>query len=81
MSTDTGKSSTELEVSGLDYEETELKLGLPGVSRTAGSELEKKRGFAETVGLSLGCESRSRDRGDQSTDGLVSGAGKPPAAK
>ncbi|XP_008811586.1 auxin-responsive protein IAA1-like [Phoenix dactylifera] len=81
MSTDTGKSSTESEVSGLDYEETELKLGLPGGSRIAGSEPEKKRGFAETVDLSLAGEPRSRDPGDRSTDGLVSGAGKPPAAK
>ncbi|NP_001290520.1 auxin-responsive protein IAA1 [Elaeis guineensis] len=81
MSTDTGRSSTESEVSGLDYEETELKLGLPGGSRTAGSETEKKRGFAETVDLSLGAESRSGDLGDRSTGDFGSGAGKPPAVK
>ena len=81
MSTDTGRSSTESEVSGLDYEETELKLALPGGSRTGGSDPEKKRGFAETVNLSLGGKSRSGDLGDRSTNGLVSGAGKPPAAK
>lgn len=84
MSTDTGKSSTESEVSGLEYEETELKLGLPGGSRRGGSEPERKRGFAETVDLSLGGELRARDLGDRSTDssdGPASGAGRPPAAK
>lgn len=84
MSTDTGKSSTESEVSGLDYEETELKLGLPGGSRSGASEPERKRGFRETVDLSLGAEPRARDLGDRftdSSDGPVSGAGRPPAAK
>lgn len=84
MSTDTGKSSTESEVSGLDYEGTELKLGLPGGARSGGSEPERKRGFAETVDLNLGVELRARDIGDRSTDssdGPVSVAGRPPAAK
>ncbi|KAL0907776.1 hypothetical protein M5K25_022211 [Dendrobium thyrsiflorum] len=54
MSAETAKSSTESDISGLDYEETELKLGLPGSSRIAGSELERKRGFSETVDLKLG---------------------------
>lgn len=54
MSTETAKSSTESEISGLDYEETELKLGLPGSTRATGSEAERKRGFSETVDLKLG---------------------------
>ncbi|KAK8931149.1 Auxin-responsive protein IAA1 [Platanthera zijinensis] len=54
MSTETAKSSTESEISGLDYEETELKLGLPGSTRATGSEPERKRGFSETVDLKLG---------------------------
>ncbi|XP_020592389.1 auxin-responsive protein IAA1-like [Phalaenopsis equestris] len=54
MSAETAKSSTESDVSGLDYEETELKLGLPGSSRIAGSETERKRGYSKTVDLKLG---------------------------
>ncbi|PKU75904.1 Auxin-responsive protein IAA1 [Dendrobium catenatum] len=73
MSAETAKSSTESDVSGLDYEETELKLGLPGSSRIAGSELERKRGFSETVDLKLG--------GSESSDTRSSGAGKLPANK
>ncbi|RRT68143.1 hypothetical protein B296_00005409 [Ensete ventricosum] len=50
--TETGNSSsTESEVSGLDYEETQLTLAPPGGSK---SEPEKKRGFSESIDLSFG---------------------------
>ncbi|XP_072953012.1 auxin-responsive protein IAA1-like [Typha angustifolia] len=83
MSTDTGKSSTESEATGLGYEETELKLGLPGPR--GGAELERKRGFSETVDVRLGgagIEMRGGDRSSGSSSGdPVAGAGKPSAAK
>ncbi|KAM0932628.1 putative transcription factor interactor and regulator AUX-IAA family [Dioscorea sansibarensis] len=80
MSTDTARSSTESEVSGLDYEETELKLGLPGGARNgaAGSEPERKRGFSETVDLTLG---GSASQSADSAGAQASAAEKPPAAK
>lgn len=76
MSVETGKSSTDSEVvSGLDYEETELTLGLglPGLR----SEPERKRSFAETVDLSLA------PRGEDLTadSNAVATHSKPPAAK
>ncbi|KAJ0985614.1 hypothetical protein J5N97_003970 [Dioscorea zingiberensis] len=82
MSTDTAISSTESEVSGLDYEETELKLGLPGGSRNgaAGSELERKRGFSETVDLTLG-GSGSASQSAESAGAQASATEKPPAPK
>ncbi|XP_072965829.1 auxin-responsive protein IAA1-like [Typha angustifolia] len=77
MSIETERSSTESEVSGLDYEETALTLGLPG----------GKRGFSETVDLGIKSsliEARgdsSGDRSDESPDCNVSVAEKPPAPK
>lgn len=76
MSVETGKSSTDSEVvSGLDYEETELTLGLglPGLR----SEPERKRSFAETVDLSLA------PRGEDLTadSNAVATHSRPPAAK
>nr|CAD1823316.1 unnamed protein product [Ananas comosus var. bracteatus] len=102
MSTETGRSTTESsEESGLDYEETELKLGLPGAGAGTGggaavrggaaaaAEAERKRGFAETLDLSLGGSriaptAGAAERGEassESSDGAVAGAEKPPAAK
>ncbi|OAY76379.1 Auxin-responsive protein IAA15 [Ananas comosus] len=96
MSIETERSSTESEVSGLDYEETALTLGLPGGARAAGSDPERKRGFSQTVDLALGT-SRSDPRGggsgrgggggssgdpsDESLDREVSRSEKPPAPK
>nr|CAD1843033.1 unnamed protein product [Ananas comosus var. bracteatus] len=95
MSIETERSSTESEVSGLDYEETALTLGLPGGARAAGSDPERKRGFSQTVDLALGT-SRNDPRGgggggggggssgdpsDESLDREVSRSEKPPAPK
>ncbi|URD93951.1 auxin-responsive protein [Musa troglodytarum] len=79
--TETGKSSTESEVSGLDYEETQLTLAPPGGSK---SEPEKKRGFSESIDLRLGrpaLEAHAKDPASGSSHGPVSGAGKSPASK
>lgn len=82
MSTDTARSSTESNVSGLDYEETELKLALPGASRPPAADVDRKRGFSETVAeLSLGASRTDSPNGDCSDDSQTSVAGKPPAAK
>ncbi|BFG24566.1 hypothetical protein CerSpe_108390 [Prunus speciosa] len=64
---------------GLNYDETKLTLGLPG----SGS----KRGFSETIDLSLGSSSSSSSRSgveccDQDcADGVGAETHKPPAAK
>lgn len=88
MSTEAANGSPELEVSGLDFEETELKLALPGGgSRGVGgaAEGERKRGFAETVDLTLGSGGsapRAGERADPTADSAeskTSGAVKPPA--
>ncbi|KAG0480693.1 hypothetical protein HPP92_011551 [Vanilla planifolia] len=83
MSAETAKSSTESDVSGLDYEETELKLGLPGRTRATGLESERKRGFSETVDLKLGGSPGANldDLSAESFDARVSAAGKPSATK
>jgi hypothetical protein len=90
MSVQTERSSTESEVSGLDYEETALTLGLPGgTSRTAGSEHDRKRGFSETVELGLGRVSRigthvgssAGDQSDESPESQASVTEKPPPPK
>lgn len=83
MSAETTKSSTESEVSGLDYEETELKLGLPGSSRIGGSETERKRGFSETVDLKLGSSGGCNFAylTAESSDTRSSASGKLPANK
>ncbi|RWV93750.1 hypothetical protein GW17_00043768 [Ensete ventricosum] len=83
--TETGCSSTEPEVTGgLGYDETELTLSLPGAGGSRPSETDRKRGFAETVGLNLGAASRGEDcgaRSSDSSDGPVSSALKLSAAK
>lgn len=90
MSVETERSSTESEVSGLDYEETALTLGLPGgTSRAAGSESDRKRGFSETIDLGLGSGARigtrvgssAGDQSDESPESQASVAEKPPAPK
>nr|XP_018673804.1 PREDICTED: auxin-responsive protein IAA1-like isoform X1 [Musa acuminata subsp. malaccensis] len=74
--TETGNSSTtESAVSGLDYEETQLTLAPPGGSR---SELERKRGFSEGLGLSLETKDFLSGSSDEPP---ISGAGEPSAAK
>ncbi|KAM7480415.1 hypothetical protein LguiA_028628 [Lonicera macranthoides] len=52
MSLETAKQSLEFYSVGLNFNETELTLGLPGESRLPKSG--NKRGFAETVDLNLG---------------------------
>ncbi|KAJ4782291.1 Auxin-responsive protein [Rhynchospora pubera] len=90
MSVETERSSTESEVSGLDYEETALTLRLPGgTSRVAGSEPDRKRGFSETVELGLGSGApvgtrgvgSTDDQSDESPESQASVAEKPPAPK
>ncbi|KAE8699376.1 Auxin-responsive protein IAA15 [Hibiscus syriacus] len=57
MLSDNGKRLPETDASGLNFEATELTLGLPGESRVTldgGARLGSKRGFSETVDLSLG---------------------------
>lgn len=85
MSSGAPKRSPESEASGLDLEETELKLAPPGSGSRCGTaaaaESERKRGFSDTVELTLGCSS-SEPRGDLSavsSESKVSGAVKPPA--
>jgi hypothetical protein len=80
MSVETERSSTESDVSGLDYEETALTLGLPGGARTGGDELERKRGFSKTVDLTSRIGA-SEDRSDESPDSGATGSAKPPAPK
>ncbi|CAA6660855.1 unnamed protein product [Spirodela intermedia] len=58
MSEEAAYGSPRSEVSGLDFEETELKLAPPGggsrvVGGAATAESERKRGFSETVDLNL----------------------------
>ncbi|XP_058111862.1 auxin-responsive protein IAA1-like [Magnolia sinica] len=82
----------ETDTNELNLKETELTLGLPGGSKSSawteiGGKSSGKRGFSETVDLSLGSsgnEPRGKDHGDQSTNSpksQFSDAGKPPAAK
>ena len=52
MSSEIAKQSLESDSAGLNFNETELTLGLPGESRLPKSG--DKRGFAETVDLNLG---------------------------
>lgn len=76
MSTETGKSSTESELSGLDFEETALTLGLPGGGSRgggAGTEPERKRGFDLTI--------TGEHRSAESAVRPAAGASKQPAAK
>lgn len=79
-------------VSGFDFQDTELKLGLPGVAggvvRPTGLDCsDRKRGFSQTVELTLGnnkesdSSSADDDRSVESLESKVSGHGKPSAAK
>uniref|UniRef100_A0A1D1YZ56 Auxin-responsive protein n=1 Tax=Anthurium amnicola TaxID=1678845 RepID=A0A1D1YZ56_9ARAE len=88
MSAEAPKGSPEGEAPGLGFEETELKLAPPGGGSRGGAasaEGERKRGFSETVELTLGGSSttpRAADRADLSADPpepKASAAVKPPA--
>ncbi|KAJ3694167.1 hypothetical protein LUZ60_009647 [Juncus effusus] len=88
MSVETERSSTESNTSGLDYEETALTLGLPGGSRPVGAggggggaEVERKRGFSETVDFTSRIGASEEDRSDESSDCNASGSAKAPAPK
>ena len=77
------KKSRESDSGGLNFEETELTLGLPGETRE--QKAGTKRVFSETVDLNLGGSSgvESEDKicnGDQS-ENETSVAAKPPTAK
>ncbi|XWS20352.1 hypothetical protein CRYUN_Cryun31cG0094100 [Craigia yunnanensis] len=57
MSLDNGKKLPENDAAGLNFEATELTLGLPGKSRVTsdgGAKLGTKRGYLESVDLNLG---------------------------
>uniref|UniRef100_A0A1D1XVR2 Auxin-responsive protein n=1 Tax=Anthurium amnicola TaxID=1678845 RepID=A0A1D1XVR2_9ARAE len=88
MAGEAANGSPESEVSGLDFEETELKLAPPGGGSrgaAAAADGDRKRGFAETVDLTLGGSSgapRAGERPDPTADSAeskASGAVKPPA--
>ncbi|KAJ6802536.1 auxin-responsive protein IAA1-like [Iris pallida] len=80
--TETGRSSTESDVSGLDYEDTVLTLGLPGGGGGSGSssrpEPDRKRGFELSLG---GVSSIGGDVTADSDAGRSNAADKSPAAK
>ncbi|XP_059643861.1 auxin-responsive protein IAA17-like [Cornus florida] len=83
MSPETTKMAPETDATGMNFKETELTLGLPGESRSQKSGA--KRGFSETVDLSLGSFSNvscpdKNCTGEQS-ENEVSGVSKPPIAK
>lgn len=87
MSVETARSTTESTgESGLDYEETALTLGLLGKSSLAAAATpEKKRGFAETVELTLAGEkidpNGARKQSETCDRSNATTAEKPPAAK
>ncbi|XP_010249884.1 PREDICTED: auxin-responsive protein IAA1 [Nelumbo nucifera] len=87
MSPETARNPPESEVTGLNFKETELTLGLPGESRTQAEIVSKnsKRGFSETVDLNLGSSSSSETRGrsqvEEQGESEAPCAGKPPASK
>ncbi|MBA0745384.1 hypothetical protein Gogos_007961 [Gossypium gossypioides] len=61
MSSENGKRFLETDAGGLNFEATELTLGLPGeprVTSDGGAKLGSKRGFSETVDLKLGDNSQ-----------------------
>lgn len=73
-------------VSGLNFEETELSLSLPGESRSVNSSGGRKRGFQESrVDLTLGSSSKSDDCYSRTSNGQpdngISDPAKPPAKK
>ncbi|PSS17898.1 Auxin-responsive protein [Actinidia chinensis var. chinensis] len=77
------KKSPESNAVGLNFEETELTLGLPGESRDPKSGT--KRGFSETVDLNLGGsgggEAKDGNCNGDPSENEVSVAVKPPTAK
>ncbi|XWS17206.1 hypothetical protein CRYUN_Cryun33cG0048500 [Craigia yunnanensis] len=79
MSLEEAPRLPESDVTIMNFEETELTLGLPGEGRSLAVKSSAKRGF-EAVDLNLGsCTSKSRGRGD--THANESGTGKPPPSK
>ncbi|CAK9174653.1 unnamed protein product [Ilex paraguariensis] len=76
MSSEKPKVSPEFETSGMNLQETELTLGLPGESRTQKSGT--KRGFSETVDLCPGSTSAGKE---EQSENEISGTTKPPTAK
>lgn len=88
----TASESPESDVTSTDvFKDTELTLGLPGETRSSGGKTCTKRGFIETTTdlnhLGGSSSSSSQTRGktlageDVRSESLVSGAGKPTAAK
>ncbi|PHT47331.1 Auxin-responsive protein IAA17 [Capsicum baccatum] len=68
----------EINISGLNFNETELTLGLPGESRKQISGI--KRGISDGMELSLG-SSTSREREDDHSKNEISTGSKPPTTK
>ncbi|GFZ04134.1 indole-3-acetic acid 7 [Actinidia rufa] len=80
MSPEMAKKSRESDAGGLNFEETELTLGLPGETRD--QKTGTKRGFSETVDLNLGGSSGVESKGKKCNGDLseneTSVAAKPP---
>ncbi|KAK8581244.1 hypothetical protein V6N13_144283 [Hibiscus sabdariffa] len=86
MSSENGKRLPETDAAGLNYEATELTLGLPGKSRVTsdgGARVGSKRGFSETVDLSLGEKKDSNKLGQTQTQSQIDAreAAKSPGSK
>lgn len=67
MSPENGKNLPETDATDLNFEATELTLGLPGKSRVTsdgGAKMGTKRGFLETVDLNLGDKDCGRSQVD-----------------
>ncbi|GMI92649.1 indole-3-acetic acid 7, AUXIN RESISTANT 2 [Hibiscus trionum] len=82
MSSKNGKLLPETDAGGLNFEATELTLGLPGESRVTSdgvAKLGSKRGFSETVDLSLGDNKNTNKFGQSQID--VPEAAKSPVSK
>ncbi|GMI91850.1 indole-3-acetic acid inducible 17, AUXIN RESISTANT 3 [Hibiscus trionum] len=82
MSSENGKLLPETDAGGLNFEATELTLGLPGESRVTSdgvAKLGSKRGFSETVDLSLGDNKNTNKFGQSQID--VPEAAKSPVSK
>ncbi|KAK3219682.1 hypothetical protein Dsin_013652 [Dipteronia sinensis] len=84
MSPENLNQSPDSDVGSLNFEETRLTLGLPGVE-CRGCKSGVKRGFSETVDLNLGSSSSGCGGGDDdkrsSGENDVLDSAKPPAAK
>ncbi|GMI82056.1 indole-3-acetic acid inducible 17, AUXIN RESISTANT 3 [Hibiscus trionum] len=82
MSSENGKRLPETDADGLNFEATELTLGLPGKSRVTpdgGAKLGSKRGFSETVDLRLGDNKDANKLGQSQIDARE--AAKSPGSK